>query len=348
MAVAQTAEALPPVEKLRDAAALLRQISPSLIQGDLVGQPELLELRDAGKERYGFLLVDRELSTSSLDRPRSFAGSLWSIHHAGAVRRKGRRRIPQRAGATLSCTSSVEPSPPVPVPSKAGHQKLLRKLEKLQKEINREHDLRVNASKKAEINAQREARLAAIEASCDTATDSRPHVLGLKPAQIKMLAASGQLKSSGSPEEGMLEQEGDMVVHSAGVADGDGEEEGENGSNGLSEVQRAAELPRGSFRRRCGVCKCAYTELHEFYHLVSPPTQIIALTTPTCQMCPTCAEFNWERRVRSADMKGMVAVVTGGRIRIGYRIVLKLLRAGACPLLSHVLPNVGSLPSVEC
>ena len=123
MAVEQIAETFPPVEKLREAAALLRQISPSLIQGDLVGQPELLELRDAGKARYGFPLVDRELSTSSPDRPRSFAGSVWSIHHAGAIRRKGRRRIPQRAGATLSCPSSVEPSPPVPCPVKGGSPK---------------------------------------------------------------------------------------------------------------------------------------------------------------------------------------------------------------------------------
>ena len=31
-------------------------------------------------------------------------------------------------------------------------------------------------------------------------------------------------------------------------------------------------------------------------------------------------------RLQSADMTGMVAVVTGGRVRIGYEIALKLLR----------------------
>ena len=33
--------------------------------------------------------------------------------------------------------------------------------------------------------------------------------------------------------------------------------------------------------------------------------------------------------MQTADLSGYVAVVTGGRVRIGYEIVLKLLRAGA-------------------
>ena len=43
--------------------------------------------------------------------------------------------------------------------------------------------------------------------------------------------------------------------------------------------------------------------------------------------------------MQSADMAGMVAIVTGGRVRIGYATVLKLLRAGA-----HVLTTSRSNP----
>ena len=41
-----------------------------------------------------------------------------------------------------------------------------------------------------------------------------------------------------------------------------------------------------------------------------------------------CATFNFAKRNQSADLSGMVAIVTGGRVRIGFEIVLKLLRAG--------------------
>eukprot|EP00913_Durusdinium_trenchii_P035809 g33508.t1 len=62
---------------------------------------------------------------------------------------------------------------------------------------------------------------------------------------------------------------------------------------------------------------------HHFYH----------------QLCPRCADHNWEKRHQTADMNGMVCVVTGGRVRIGYRIVLKLLRAGAFVLTTTRYPS---------
>jgi len=145
----------------------------------------------------------------------------------------------------------------------------LKKLEKLQKEIHREHDLRVNASKKApsptkmpcrscnrlcaryqaEINAQREERLAAIEASCDEAAhDERPHVLGLKPAQIKMLAASGQLNPGTSGAESGVEEA--RAEEKAVPVDAQGPAAAEAGSKSSAEageeLQRAADLPRGT------------------------------------------------------------------------------------------------------
>ena len=44
------------------------------------------------------------------------------------------------------------------------------------------------------------------------------------------------------------------------------------------------------------------------------------------------------KRVQSADMRGMVCLVTGGRIRIGFQICLKLLRAGAYVLTTTRFP----------
>ncbi|MEC8651649.1 MAG: SDR family oxidoreductase [Planctomycetota bacterium] len=62
----------------------------------------------------------------------------------------------------------------------------------------------------------------------------------------------------------------------------------------------------------CYVCKEQYTELHFHYD----------------SMCPKCADLNWLKRTATADLSGRVAVVTGSRVKIGYEIVLFLLRAG--------------------
>lgn len=66
-------------------------------------------------------------------------------------------------------------------------------------------------------------------------------------------------------------------------------------------------------RRRCYICKAPFVDLHFFY----------------ATLCPACAALNWQKRDEMADMQGMVVIVTGARIKIGFRIALKLLRAGA-------------------
>jgi hypothetical protein len=45
-------------------------------------------------------------------------------------------------------------------------------------------------------------------------------------------------------------------------------------------------------------------------------------------MCGECGDFNFRKRLQSCDLRGRVALVTGGRVKIGFHIVLKLLRAG--------------------
>ena len=71
--------------------------------------------------------------------------------------------------------------------------------------------------------------------------------------------------------------------------------------------------PSGSFRRYCNICKQPYLKIHFFYH----------------QLCVACGDFNYDKRMSTCDLRGRVCLLTGGRVRIGYQIALKLLRAGA-------------------
>ncbi len=76
----------------------------------------------------------------------------------------------------------------------------------------------------------------------------------------------------------------------------------------------------------CYVCKQDYTEVHFFYHL----------------LCPRCAAFNFEMRHLSADLTGRTALITGGRVKIGYQTVLRLLRDGAKVLVTTRFPHAAA------
>jgi NAD(P)-dependent dehydrogenase (short-subunit alcohol dehydrogenase family) len=75
--------------------------------------------------------------------------------------------------------------------------------------------------------------------------------------------------------------------------------------------------------QHCYVCKEKFTTVHHFYD----------------QMCPPCAEFNFHKRTELADLHGRVALLTGGRVKIGYQAGLKLLRAGAHLIVTTRFPR---------
>ncbi len=75
--------------------------------------------------------------------------------------------------------------------------------------------------------------------------------------------------------------------------------------------------------QHCYVCKRRYVELHHFYD----------------QLCCTCGEFNYAKRTESADLGGRVALLTGGRVKIGYQAGIKLLRAGARLVVTTRFPR---------
>jgi NAD(P)-dependent dehydrogenase (short-subunit alcohol dehydrogenase family) len=75
--------------------------------------------------------------------------------------------------------------------------------------------------------------------------------------------------------------------------------------------------------QHCYVCKVKYREIHHFYD----------------QLCPTCAEFNLGKRGELADLSGTVALLTGGRVKIGYQAGIKLLRCGASLIVVTRFPR---------
>jgi NAD(P)-dependent dehydrogenase (short-subunit alcohol dehydrogenase family) len=75
--------------------------------------------------------------------------------------------------------------------------------------------------------------------------------------------------------------------------------------------------------QHCYVCKVKYREIHHFYD----------------QLCPSCAGFNFAKRGELADLSGTVALLTGGRVKIGYQAGIKLLRCGASLIVATRFPR---------
>jgi 3-oxoacyl-ACP reductase-like protein len=90
----------------------------------------------------------------------------------------------------------------------------------------------------------------------------------------------------------------------------------------LNAASEEHDSPQLSSARNCYVCKKEYTKLHYFYDT----------------MCTECGEFNYLKRFQEADLTDQVAVVTGSRLKIGYHIVLMLLRSGATVIATTRFP----------
>ena len=79
--------------------------------------------------------------------------------------------------------------------------------------------------------------------------------------------------------------------------------------------------------QNCYICKQDYSTIHHFYD----------------QLCPSCAELNFLKRTESANLTGRVALLTGGRVKIGYQAGIKLLRAGAHLIVCTRFPRDSAL-----
>ena len=96
----------------------------------------------------------------------------------------------------------------------------------------------------------------------------------------------------------------------------------QQGDEGLPALTDGAAL--GTLHRpaHCYVCKAAYKEVHPLYHL----------------LCPECADLNARKRCQTVDLTGRTALITGGRIKIGYQTALRLLRDGARVIVTTRFP----------
>lgn len=81
---------------------------------------------------------------------------------------------------------------------------------------------------------------------------------------------------------------------------------------GVAETEPTS-VVRLTSNRHCYICKGDSEHVHSFYDM----------------MCPACGELNFAKRSQTTDLAGRTALVTGGRVKIGFQMGLKLLRAGA-------------------
>ncbi|MER7770807.1 SDR family NAD(P)-dependent oxidoreductase [Kitasatospora sp. NPDC096140] len=75
--------------------------------------------------------------------------------------------------------------------------------------------------------------------------------------------------------------------------------------------------------RKCYVCKQAYRQVDGFYHM----------------LCPDCSADNTARRGLSTDLRGRRALLTGGRVKIGFQLALMMLRDGAELIVTSRFPQ---------
>ena len=83
------------------------------------------------------------------------------------------------------------------------------------------------------------------------------------------------------------------------------------------------EAPLLEIPRDCYVCKIEYRKLHHFYD----------------SMCWECGEKNYAKRFQTADLRGQVALITGGRVKIGFQTAMMMLRAGASVIVTTRFPH---------
>lgn len=81
--------------------------------------------------------------------------------------------------------------------------------------------------------------------------------------------------------------------------------------------------------------------LHIYFRAARSMCSILGLPRAEfqSQLCPSCAKINWQKRNQVADLTGRVALITGGRIKIGYLCVLRMLRCGATCIVTTRFPN---------
>jgi NAD(P)-dependent dehydrogenase (short-subunit alcohol dehydrogenase family) len=74
--------------------------------------------------------------------------------------------------------------------------------------------------------------------------------------------------------------------------------------------------------KSCYICNASFDLMHHFYDA----------------LCPSCSEFNYQKRFQTADLSGQVALITGSRLKIGYQATVMMLEAGATVIATTRFP----------
>eukprot|EP00397_Hematodinium_sp_SG-2012_P037360 GEMP01040479.1.p1 GENE.GEMP01040479.1~~GEMP01040479.1.p1 ORF type:complete len:539 (+),score=123.59 GEMP01040479.1:183-1799(+) len=84
-------------------------------------------------------------------------------------------------------------------------------------------------------------------------------------------------------------------------------------------------LPNATLEKmkNCFICRKGFDQLHHFYD----------------QLCEECASVQWTKRHLTATLYGRTAIVTGGRVKIGFHTVLKLLHAQCKVIVTTRFPR---------
>ena len=76
-------------------------------------------------------------------------------------------------------------------------------------------------------------------------------------------------------------------------------------------------------QRMCSICKQGYRDVHPRYP----------------HHCRACGDRDWSRRNQRVDLRGRRALITGGRVKIGHALALKMLRDGAHVAITTRFPT---------
>lgn len=112
-----------------------------------------------------------------------------------------------------------------------------------------------------------------------------------------------------------------LTPHSSISIEEEHDKSGEECQDASCQPQKKQKLEH--ITRKCYVCKELTGDIHHFYD----------------RMCQPCGDLNYQKRHQTADLTGKVALLTGGRIKIGYEAGLILLRAGASLIVTSRFPE---------
>ncbi|KAG8466167.1 hypothetical protein KFE25_001923 [Diacronema lutheri] len=192
------------------------------------------------------------------------------------------------------------------------------------------HGQNVEAYRRDKTSRRDRAVRQAAELARDRRTIDKTRLRAERLAKLKLLEAATGLARvpDGAVDDGAVP----LLIAAGGALgaeadDGEGEGDGDGAEPTATAAPAGADASLRASARACYTCKTRYVALHHFYD----------------QLCPACAALNFEKRHASAPLGGRIALVTGARVKIGFHICLKLLRAGARVVATTRFPRDAAL-----